>query len=95
MINLEIETIQGVKEAFPKTYRGSAIGGYSFVITYDNYLLEMRVSKGGEDPRVGPIIISKQVPGAAQHDIADVRMVEEIERSGCSFVNRKRVIAAR
>lgn len=94
MLNLEIETIKGVKEAFPKTYKGTAIGGYSFVITYDNHLLEMRVSKKG-DPRTGPIIISRQVSGAARHDIADVRMVEEIERSGCSFVNRKRVIAAR
>ena len=92
MINLEIEIIQGVKKAFPKTYRGTATGGYSFVITYDNHLLELRVAKGG-DPRTGPIIVSRQVPDAAQHDIADVRMIEEIERSGCSFVNRKRVIA--
>lgn len=94
MINLEIETIQGVREAFPKTYRGTAVGGYKFVITYDNYRLEMRIARQG-DPRTGSIILSRHVPDAAQHDIADVRMVEEIERAGCSFLNRRRIIAAR
>jgi len=94
MTNLEIEHIKGVKQAFPKMYLGTAIGGYKVCITYDNYRLEMRVAKLG-DPMRGLVVISRHVPDAAQHDIADVRMIEEIERGGCSFVGRRRVIAMR
>ncbi len=94
MTKLEIENIKGVKRAFPKMYLGTAVGGYKVCITYDNYRLEMRVTKQG-DPMKGLVVISRRVPDAAQHDIADVRMVEEIERGGCTFVGRRRVIAMR
>ena len=94
MTNLEIESIKGIRKAFPKMYLGTAVGGYKVCIAYDNYLLEMRVAKQG-DPRRGILIMSHHVHDATQHDIADERMVEEIERGGHSFVNRPRVIAVR
>ena len=91
MINLEIETIEGVRKAFPKTYVGTAIGGYKFAITYDNHLLEVRAARQG-DPRTGPIILNRTVPDAAKHDILDERMIQEIERSGVRFLGRKRIL---
>ena len=94
MTNLEIETIKGVRKAFPKTYIGTAVGGYRVCVMYDNHQLEMRVTKQG-DPRRGILIMSRRVHNATQHDIADERMVEEVERGGHSFVNRPRVIAVR
>ena len=94
MINLEIDNIKGVRKAFPKMYLGTAVGGYRVCIAYDNHLLEMRVVKQG-DPRRGILVMSRRVHSATQHDIADERMVEEIERGGHSFVNRPRVIAMR
>lgn len=94
MTNIEIETIQGTRAAFPKMYMGTAVGGYRFAIAYDNHVLEMRLATGDRDPRTGLIIVSRQVPDAKQHDIADERMVEELERAGVCFKNRPRVIAA-
>ncbi len=92
MTNLEIESIKGVRKAFPKMYLGTAVGGYRVCIAYDNHLLEMRVAKQG-DPRRGILILSRRVPDAAQHDIADVRLIEEVERGGHSFKGRPRILA--
>ncbi len=91
MTNIEIEKLSGVKKALPKMYLGIATDGYKVCVTYDNHLLEVRISKEG-DPRSGFIIISKRVPSAPPHDIADVRMIEELERSGCSFKGRPRIL---
>ncbi len=92
MTNIEIEKLSGVKKALPKIYLGSTTDGYKICVTYSNHLLEVRISKQG-DPRSGFIIISKRVPAASPHDISDVRMIEELERSGCSFKGRPRILA--
>ena len=94
MTNIEIEKLSGVKKALPKTYLGTAVGGYQVCVTYDNNLLEMRIAKEG-DPRSGFILVSKRVLSAPPHDIADERMVEELERSGCSFRGRPRIMGFR
>ncbi len=92
MINIEIESLRGVKKALPKMYLGSTTDGFKVCVTYDNHLLEVRIAKQG-DPRSGFIIISKRVPAASPHDIADARMIEELERSECSFRGRPRILA--
>ncbi len=92
MTNIEIEELRGVKKALPKMYLGTAVGGYRVCVTYENNRLEMRVSKQG-DSRSGLIIISKRVPAAPPHDILDERMIEILERSGCSFKGRPRILA--
>ena len=90
MTNIEIEKLSGVKKGPPKMYLGTASDGYKVCVTYDNHLLEVRIAKQG-DPRSGFIIISKQVPAAPPHDISDERMLEVLERSGCSFKGRPRI----
>ena len=93
MINIEIEELRGVKKALPKMYLGTAVGGYKICVIYSNHLLEVRVSKEGDPCSAGLIIISKRVSAAPPHDIADVRMLEVLERSGCSFKGRPRILA--
>ncbi len=92
MINIEIENLRGVEKALPKMYLGSTTDGFKVCVTYSNHLLEVRIAKEG-DPRSGFIIISKRVSAAPPHDIADVRMLEVLERSGCSFKGRPRILA--
>ena len=91
MINIEIEKLSGVKKTLPKMYLGTVSDGYKVCVTYSNHLLEVRIAREG-DPRSGFIIISKRVPAAPPHDISDQRMIEELERSGCSFKGRPRIM---
>ena len=95
MTNIEIERIQGARKAFPKAYEGTAVGGYNVWITYENHVLELRVARAPYNPRVGLVVVSRRVSDAPPHDIADERMVQELERAGVMFQGRRRVISVR